>query len=80
MEEECRELAEKCFAYIDGELSGAELEAVLARMEEYECCRRCIDTLRETRDSLGHLKKDDIPKNMKERLKARLREKCQIRE
>ena len=75
MKDQCKDLAEICFAYIDGGLSEEDFRKVTERMDKYEYCRHCIETLGLTRDSIGKLKKDDMPESMKDKLKACLREK-----
>ena len=76
MSEHCRQLADKLSAYLDGELQEKDAKEVMKHLEECECCRHCVETLKLTRDTVRKMSKPEMPKDMKDRLKSCLRKNC----
>lgn len=75
MEKECREITDRLSAYLDGEVEGQDLEELVRHLEECGCCRHCLAEIKAVRESLRKMPAPEIPRDLKDRLKACLREK-----
>lgn len=69
----CASVRNLLSAYLDSELSGSEMQAVRAHLEECRDCRAECDSLREVKSLLRGLPPCCAPDGMEERLKAALR-------
>ena len=75
MKGDCLKLADKISVHLDGELSGPELTDLLRHLEECQCCRHCLETIRQTRKLLECLPPPEIPTDLKAKLRACLKDK-----
>lgn len=73
MSDHCRDLADRLSAYIDGELSGEELNEVLRHIEECECCAHCMEEIKATRDAIAGMECPEMPGEVKDRLRSCLK-------
>jgi anti-sigma factor RsiW len=73
MDEHCKELMEKLSSYLDGEAESREVEEILAHLEKCDCCRHCYETLKATRQMVQTMPAPEMPRDLKNRLKACLK-------
>ncbi len=70
---DCKEHFDKLSAYLDGELSGENVSELLRHLEECDCCRSCLETLKASRELLSRMPAPEMPEDMKSRLKECIR-------
>jgi anti-sigma factor RsiW len=70
----CRGLVEVVTDYIEGALTPAQAAVVERHLETCEGCRRYLAQMRVTIATLGRLREDDVPDEMRQRLRAAFRE------
>ncbi len=74
MSDHCQELMERFSEYLDGEMCDEECQELLGHLEECACCKNCLETLRQTKNLLNKMPAEDMPADLKERLKNCLKE------
>ena len=74
MSEECRKYFDRISEYLDGELEDEICKEIDAHMEKCPECRRCIESLKKTVELCRETAKEEIPQDVRERLKSTLRE------
>jgi anti-sigma factor RsiW len=70
----CRGVVEIATDYLEGTLSPALAEAVERHLEACEGCRRYVEQMRITVRTVGRLRDEDLPFEIRERLLAAFRE------
>ena len=74
MREECKKDFERISEYLDGELT----KDICLRIEQHlnECpeCRECVDTLRKSIQLCKRASMEEVPPDVRERLRSKLRE------
>ena len=73
MDKECREIADRLSAHLDGEIAGPDLDELLRHLEACGCCRNCLAELKLVRASLRKLEGPELPADLTARLIACLR-------
>jgi predicted anti-sigma-YlaC factor YlaD len=73
----CRGIVEVVTDYLEGALSRADTEIVERHLDSCEGCRRYLEQMRITIATLGRLRDDDVPLEMRERLLGAFRELTQ---
>lgn len=73
MKEHCKELAEKFSEYLDGEACDEDCRLILEHIKECDHCRQCMESLSVTREMLQKLGGQEMPDDLKDRLKACLK-------
>jgi hypothetical protein len=66
----CDKISEELSAYLDGELSGEEKEAVRAHLEGCADCRELLEKLRETAGAVKELPPVRAPKDLRDKVMA----------
>jgi len=70
MRKRCNEIKEFLSEYLDNELDAAVRAEFDAHMGNCEPCRRFLDSTRKTVSLYSNLEYDDIPMELKDRLKS----------
>ncbi len=76
----CREMIEFLSDYIDGDLEKAVREEFEKHVGDCEPCRRFLDSTRKTVHLYSHLEAEEIPAELKDRLKTFLESRLRISE
>jgi predicted anti-sigma-YlaC factor YlaD len=71
---ECRGVVEVVTDYLEGALSPSDTMLIDHHLESCEGCRRYLQQMRITIDTVGRLGADDVPAEMRERLLAAFRD------
>ena len=71
---ECRDVVEVVTDYLEGGLSPSDMRLIDRHLATCEGCRRYLQQMRITIDTVGRLGEDDVPAEMRERLLAAFRE------
>jgi predicted anti-sigma-YlaC factor YlaD len=71
---ECRGVVEVVTDYLEGALSASDALLIDRHLASCEGCRRYLQQMRITMDTLGRLGEDDVPVEMRERLLAAFRD------
>jgi anti-sigma factor (TIGR02949 family) len=74
---ECRDVVEVVTDYLDGALSPSDTMLIDRHLDSCEGCRRYLQQMRITIDTVGRLGEDAVPAEMRERLLAAFREVTQ---
>jgi predicted anti-sigma-YlaC factor YlaD len=74
---ECRGVVEVATDYLEGALSASDALLIDRHLASCEGCRRYLEQMRVTIDTLGRLREDDVPAEVRERLLAAFREVTQ---
>ncbi len=70
----CRQLFDQMSAYLDGELDAGKAREIKKHLDECECCKSCLDSVRQVRDLLRTKPAAKIPSDLKNRLKDCLKQ------
>ncbi|MCD6294064.1 MAG: zf-HC2 domain-containing protein [Deltaproteobacteria bacterium] len=74
MKEDCKKNFERISEYLDGELGPDDCQQIEQHLEECPECRDCFDALKKTIDLCKKNAQEEIPGDMQNRLKSKLRE------
>jgi predicted anti-sigma-YlaC factor YlaD len=74
---ECRGVVEVATDYLEGALSASDALLIDRHLASCKGCRRYLEQMRVTIDTLGRLREDDVPAEVRERLLAAFREVTQ---
>ncbi|MGM0663318.1 MAG: anti-sigma factor family protein [Thermodesulfobacteriota bacterium] len=66
--------AEHISEFLDGELDEAACEEIRAHLRDCPACRNCLESLKKTVEVLRRLPRETVPADIKQRLRASLRE------
>jgi predicted anti-sigma-YlaC factor YlaD len=70
----CRGVVEIVTDYLEGAMSPGDVQIVDRHLATCDGCRRYLDQMRSTIATLGRLRDDDVPEEMRESLIAAFRE------
>ncbi len=73
-DDHCHGLFDKMSAFLDGELDQQMMDQIERHIKDCNCCRECMETVRQTRDLLQASPKSSIPDDLKARLKECLKD------
>jgi anti-sigma factor (TIGR02949 family) len=73
MKEDCKKNFERISEYLDGELVLEDCQQIEQHLEECPECRDCFDALKKTIDLCRKSSRDEIPEDMRVRIRSRLR-------
>lgn len=79
MKEDCKKYFERISEYLDGELDDDICHEIEAHLEECPDCRACLDSLKKTIQLCKEAVKEEIPPDIRERLRKNLRQLIQDR-
>ena len=74
MKEECKKNFERISEYLDGELSLNVCQQIEEHLKRCPECRACLDALKKTVDLCKKSAREEIPRDMRNRLRSKLRE------
>ena len=74
MNENCKKNFEKISEYLDGELGPDACQQIEQHLMECPKCRDCFDALKKSIDLCRKSTREEIPKDMRERLRIKLRD------
>ena len=70
----CRGLVEMVTDYLEGTLSPGDSKLIDGHLDTCEGCRRYLRQMRITIETVGRLREDDVPEEMRQRLMVAFRE------
>jgi predicted anti-sigma-YlaC factor YlaD len=71
---ECRGVVEVITDYLEGALSPSDTMLIDQHLDSCDGCRRYLQQMRITIDTVGRLREDDVPAEMRQRLLTAFRE------
>lgn len=74
MREACMKHMDHISEFLDGELDEAACEEIRAHLRDCPECRECVESLKRAVDFLRRLPREEIPADMKLRLRESLRD------
>ncbi len=74
MNEHCRKNFEKISEYLDGELGADECRVIEQHLKGCPECQNCVDTLKKTIALCKKRPQDEIPGEVRKRLRSKLRD------
>ena len=74
MHEDCKEYFERISEYLDGELDLGTCEKIESHLRDCPECEDCFGSLKKSVKLCKGLPREEIPEDMRERLRAALRD------
>ena len=74
MKEACKKNFERISEYLDGELNQNVCQQIENHLKTCPECRSCVDALKKTVDLCKQSTREEIPQDMRNRLRNKLRE------
>lgn len=74
MNENCIKNFERISEYLDGELEADECRVIERHLKDCPECQDCVDTLKKTIALCKQSPQDEIPEEMRKRLRSKLRD------
>lgn len=74
MHEDCMKHVEHISEFLDGELDEATCEEIRAHLRDCPECRACVESLKKTVDVMKRCPRESVPRDVKLRLRAALRD------
>jgi len=74
MKENCKQNFEKISEYLDGELGRDVCLQIEQHLKECPDCQSCVEALKKTIDLCKKSAQEEIPQDMRERLRSKLRD------
>ena len=74
MKENCKKNFEKISEYLDGELGPDDFQQIEQHLKACPECQDCFDALKKTIDLCRKSSREEIPGDMRERLRSKLRD------
>ena len=74
MKEDCKKNFERISEYLDGELGPDDCRQIEQHLMECPECQDCFDALKKTIDLCRKSAREEIPGDMRERLRSKLRD------
>jgi len=74
MKEDCKKYFESISEYLDGELGPDDCQQIEQHLKECPECQDCFDALKKTIDLCRKSAREEIPGDMRERLRSKLRD------
>ena len=74
MKEDCKKNFERISEYLDGELGHDACQQIEEHLKSCPECRACVDALKKTVDLCKKSARENIPQDMRKRLRSKLRE------
>ena len=74
MKEECKKNFERISEYLDGELGPDDCQQIEQHLKACPECRDCFDALKKTIDLCRKSAREEIPGDMRKRLRSKLRD------
>ena len=74
MKEECKKNFERISEYLDGELNHNVCQHIEEHLKTCPECRSCVDALKKTVDLCKKSTREEIPRDMQNRLRSKLME------
>lgn len=74
MKEDCKKYFESISEYLDGELGSDDCQQIEQHLKECPECQDCFDALKKTIDLCRKSTREEIPEDMRKRLRSKLRD------
>lgn len=74
MNENCQKNFEKISEYLDGELGPEECRQIERHLDDCPECRNCLQALRKTIELCRRSAQNEVPQEMRMRLRSKLKE------
>ena len=74
MKEDCKKNFERISEYLDGELGPLDCQQIEQHLMECPECQDCFDALKKTIDLCRKSAREEIPGDMRERLRSKFRD------
>ena len=74
MKEDCKKYFESISEYLDGELGPDDCQQIEQHLKECPECQDCFDALKKTIDLCRKSSREEVPGDMRERLRSKLRD------